>query len=91
MPIKFNPESLNEEPAPVIPEAEEMRDPKWAEIEDELELEFDDLEDEDDDLEDEELAEDFYLGIQALAKMIAREVAAELLKATETPRKAPEA
>lgn len=91
MPIKFNPESLNEEPAPVIPKAEEIPDPLWAEIEDELELEFDDLDDEDDDLEDEELAEDFYLGIQALAKMIAREVAAELLKATETPRKAPEA
>ena len=91
MSIKFNPESLNEEPAPVIPKAEEMPDPLCAEIEDELELEFDDLDDEDDDLEDEELAEDFYLGVQALAKMIAREVAAELLKATETPRKAPEA
>jgi hypothetical protein len=75
VPIKFNPDSI-EEP-PVIPEEEVLPEP---EVEEEWE-------EDEEDLEDEELAEDLYMGIQSLAKLIAREVAAELLKATETPRK----
>jgi len=81
MPIKFNPGAVEVKTEVAIPEAEEMSEPE-EEAEDDLD-DFEDL----DDLEDEELAEDFYLGVQALAKMIAREVAAELLKATETPKK----
>lgn len=81
MPIKFNPESVEVVEAPSIPEAEKAAEPK---VEEEDEEWVDDLEE---DLEDEELSEDFYLGIQALAKMIAREVTAELLNASETPRK----
>jgi hypothetical protein len=81
MPIKFNPGAVEVKTEVAIPEAEEMPEPE-EEDEDDLD-DFEDL----DDLEDEELAEDFYLGVQALAKMIAREVAAELLKATETPKK----
>jgi len=80
MPIKFNPGASEVILNPSIPELEEFFKPE-EDVEEDLE-DFDD-----EDLEDEELAEDFYLGVQALAKMIAREVAAELLKATETPKK----
>lgn len=80
IPIKFNPSSIEEVPA--IPEEEVLPEP---------EVEEDDWEDDEEDLEDEELVEDVYLGIQSLAKLIAREVAVELLKATETPRKGSQA
>ena len=77
MTIKFNPASI-EETSVVIPQEEAITEP---------EVEEEEWEDDEEDLEDDELAEDLYLGIQSLAKLIAREVAAELLKATETPRK----
>jgi hypothetical protein len=80
IPIKFNPTSIEE--APIIPQEEVLPEPEVKEEE---------WEDDEEDLEDEELAEDLYLGIQSLAKLIAREVAAELLKATETPRKGSQA
>jgi len=76
MPINFNPKALEETPEPEIPPAEMLDEPEEEE-DDVIEEEF--LED----IEDEDLAEDALYGLQAIAKLIAREVVAELVKAIE--------
>jgi hypothetical protein len=79
--INFNPEATTPQPEPDMPEVEKAVKPS----EDEEEETYEDEEDEDP--AEEELEDEIYFGIRSLAKLIAKEVIAELVKADIQPSK----
>ena len=91
VPIKFNPKSLEEpEEEPAEMPAAEVIEEDEPEEEEYEEDEEDDIEDFEESIEADELVEDALYGLQALAKLIAKEVVAELLHASEKPSKGSE-
>jgi len=85
--IKFNSDAVLQE-EPIFPEAELLEDIIQEETEEEYEDDELDYEEEED-MEEEELSSDVYVGLQSLIKVIAKEVAAEVVKAMaeNTPKK----
>lgn len=82
MPLKYS----EVEKAVEFPEAETIEDEDDLEEPEDPEDEYEDSLDE---LEEDELADEVYFGIQALVKLIAREVVNELANRSETDKKAP--
>ena len=72
-------------PAPVVEEVEEEDDAELEDEDEELE------EDEDEEEVEEQTMDDLYFGVKAFAKLIAKEVARELLEAQQKPSEGSEA
>jgi len=85
MPIAFNPKSV-EETKVEMPEAEMLEEADEPEDEEEFEDLLSDIEDM---VEEADLVDDVYIGIQALARLIAKEVVAQLVVTSETGENGP--
>lgn len=89
MPIKFNPKAVASD-APEMPEAEKLEEPAEEEPEPEPAVEDEDdiyPEELEDFIEASDLMDDVYTGVEALIKVIVRQVVTELMGASETPLK----